>query len=448
MDETLESVCNALEKVANSFSPRLEEKRLLSELYGWNCASLSYQDLANIPLSLAQQIKETQIQEISDELKNTLQDVSRKLQVMQSQQIINHLFSGNAVQAIPAYMGTMTWIEMQISPLLLFREINKTESLIWQSMEDPKALPPHISKNLASLKKQVDEIVINKEELISTIKLIHEAKETAEHLPASLITLKEAHSTIENRLARSEIDSQKVSELKDNSIQHEKSIGEKILEAEKLISQCEEAYQVTTTKGLAGAFEERANKLSWSMWIWVVGFLIALGFGAWIGHQRLDLLTKTMLAKNPDTNIIIIQTILSALSLGAPIWFAWVASKQIGYRFRLAEDYAFKASVAKAYEGYRKAAANFDETFAARLFSSALTRVEEPPLRLIEKNNHASPLHELINSSSSLEFQKAMNNLPTEIKDKFFELAKYAIDATKEVVKSQKDTPEQSEDKS
>ena len=67
-----------------------------------------------------------------------------------------------------------------------------------------------------------------------------------------------------------------------------------------------------------------------------------------------------------------------------------------GERFRLSEDYAFKASVSKAYEGYRREAANLDEAFAARLFSSALTRLDEAPLRLVETENHGSPWHELI----------------------------------------------------
>ncbi|MDP0953213.1 hypothetical protein Q6283_28445, partial [Klebsiella pneumoniae] len=65
---------------------------------------------------------------------------------------------------------------------------------------------------------------------------------------------------------------------------------------------------------------------------------------------------------------------------------------------RLAEDYAFKASVAKAYEGYRKEAARIDPQFEARLFGSALTRLDEAPLRLVEIGSHGSPWHELATS--------------------------------------------------
>ncbi|MNY46132.1 hypothetical protein D3C86_1812830 [compost metagenome] len=73
----------------------------------------------------------------------------------------------------------------------------------------------------------------------------------------------------------------------------------------------------------------------------------------------------------------------------------------MGQRFRLAEDYAFKASVAKAYEGYRnEALALNNPEFAGRLFGVALERLEEAPLRLVANDPmHATPFQELIASS-------------------------------------------------
>jgi hypothetical protein len=91
--------------------------------------------------------------------------------------------------------------------------------------------------------------------------------------------------------------------------------------------------------------------------------------------------------------------------VGAPLWFAWVATKQLGQRFRLAEDYGFKASVAKAYEGYRRDAVRIDPRFEAQLFGIALRRLEEAPLRMIEEEAHGSPWHEFFNAKRP----KAMN---------------------------------------
>ncbi|MBK9320151.1 MAG: hypothetical protein IPM91_16035 [Bacteroidetes bacterium] len=121
-----------------------------------------------------------------------------------------------------------------------------------------------------------------------------------------------------------------------------------------------------------------------------------------------------------EVRYIWVQIFLSILSLGAPIWLAWIATKQIGQRFKLSEDYAYKASVAKAYEGYRREAAKLDENLELRLFSSALTRLEEAPLRLIETEHHGSPWHELITSP---QFKKAMDAVP-ELKDKLVSIIK------------------------
>lgn len=78
---------------------------------------------------------------------------------------------------------------------------------------------------------------------------------------------------------------------------------------------------------------------------------------------------------------------------------------------------------AKAYEGYRKEAARLDEAFEARLFSSALSRLEEAPLRLVENTTHGSPWHELISSDA---FRGAMESVP-ELRAKFIEIAKASI---------------------
>ena len=121
---------------------------------------------------------------------------------------------------------------------------------------------------------------------------------------------------------------------------------------------------------------------------------------AYIGAHRLEVLSAALQAPTPNWGGIAVQSVLSLLSVGAPLWFAWLATKQIGQRFRLAEDYAFKASVAKAYEGYRKEAARIDPAFEHRLFDSALTRLDEAPLRLVETGTHGSPWHELANSDA------------------------------------------------
>jgi hypothetical protein len=189
------------------------------------------------------------------------------------------------------------------------------------------------------------------------------------------------------------------------------------------VAQCEDAYRITTTKGLAAAFDQRAGRLSNTMWIWVLGLLASLIVGGVIGAFRFKALTETLHQRNIQWGAVWIEVVLSLFGFAAPLWFAWLATKQISQRFKLAEDYAFKASVAKAYEGYRKEAARIDELFEARLFSSALSRLEEAPLRLVDNEHHSSPWQEFFSSPS---FQKALEQIP-ELRDKFVELAKVGM---------------------
>ena len=105
---------------------------------------------------------------------------------------------------------------------------------------------------------------------------------------------------------------------------------------------------------------------------WVGGLALALVAGSFLGAEKLVSLSAELASDSPKWGLIVTQVLLAVLSIGAPLWFSWLATKQIGQRFRLSEDYAFKASVAKAYEGYRKEAAKLDPEFSAKLFGSAL----------------------------------------------------------------------------
>lgn len=418
MNEKLELICETLESLADDVESRSSEKREMVTVFGWHSPSITPKELANIPRSLSAQIRVANIDELDDDLQSLLEKVPPKINLVIAHTAPQMFNGGNSPQAVAAYMTTIQWVSSLLQPLLY-----------WESFQDPKAMPPMLAKKLRSIKQQLDEVEIDKKELESQINLIKEATEAAESLPADLISLREARKKISVLSSDSIRDSSKISEIGVRSKKSEEQINEKIEQADKLINQCEEAYRITTTKGLAGAFEDRANKLSTSMWVWVFGLLVALSVGAYIGAQRLELLTAAMSAEKPDFGIISMQFLLSVLSLGAPLWFAWLATKQVGHRFKLSEDYAFKASVAKAYEGYRKEAARIDEAFEARLFSTALSRVEEAPLRLVEDSSHGSPWHELV---SSPEFRQALDNIP-EFRDKFIELAKKGMDSVNDI---------------
>lgn len=387
MHDSLISLCDALDELANVVKKSWGDDRLLKNVYGWNHPALNRHDLADIPQELSLKIRKSEVNEIDEEFLNKLVVIPERIREMYPE-TIPHMFNGNGYQAIPAYLATLEWIENIVNPLFS-----------WEVLIDTKALPAALTRKLRGIQAELNSLIPNKNTISQQIDLIKEATEAAESLPADIQSLKEARHKVSELEKESSFDRKKVTEHKSSIEAQLKMINELHVQAQQLVEKCEEAYRITTTKGLAAAFDQRAIDLKNSMRFWVGGLLFALGVGAWIGHERIQTLTTSLSAPTLNWGVVGIQIILSMTSVIAPLWFAWLATKQIGQRFRLAEDYDFKASVAKAYEGYKKEAAKIDAEFEARLFNVALTRLEEAPLRLVESKNHGSPTHEFLETT-------------------------------------------------
>lgn len=423
MDKSIEKVCISLDDLAKTIITASTDDRTLTELFGWNCPPLNRHDISNLSKNISKKLRQYDINTFDTELLPSINAIPLRVNVFKTNSIPQLFNSSNCINAMTAYMALIDWINQTIEPLFS-----------WEILQDNKALPNQLAKRLRSIQAELNELIPEKDILLKQISLIEDATQTAESLPTDLESLKEARKKVDKISDDAAVLYGKIDTFHNQSDTISKSILAKKQEADSLVEQCGESYRITTTKGLASSFDDRAIKLNQTMWVWVVGLLVSLVAGGLIGASRFEALAKTLEAQNPQWGIIWVDIILSLVSLAAPIWFAWIATKQINQRFRLSEDYAFKASVAKAYEGYRREAARIDEAFEARLFSSALTRLEEAPLRLVESDNHGSPWHELFASKA---FQNAMNTVP-ELKDKFIEIAKEGVTTLKGKVKIEK----------
>jgi hypothetical protein len=249
------------------------------------------------------------------------------------------------------------------------------------------------------------------------IERIEQAYEAADQLPTDLESLSEARRRLADLVQEATKDQLHLSGVRENADKVDETLRNSVENANAVLQRCETAYSAATSVGLAAAFNERSDTLATSMWVWVGGLIVALGSGSYFGSDRLHALSELFKLPNPSTSIIVLNLLLSILSVGAPIWFAWLATKQIGQRFRLAEDYAFKASISRAYEGFRREAARFDKDMEARLLASALTRLDELPLRLVETDTHGSPWHELASSDIVKQALKAVPGFGDQVKD-------------------------------
>ncbi len=423
MDKTLQAVSESLNSLGNAIIAAYTGDETLAEIWGWNCPPLNRHDLAKLAQNLDKKIKSINTQQIEDDLQEILEEIPLRINIFKEQNL-PQIFSGNCAASSPNYFALIEWITMIIEPLFT-----------WEVMQDNKALPKELSRRLRAVRSELTSLIPDKDDLDSQIQLIQKATEAAENLPTDLESLKEARNKVSKFSTDAAESFGKIDTYHKQIESLTKLINDKKAEADKLVDQCQEAYRITTSTGLAASFDQRANKLSYSMWGWVVGLMLTLGVGINIGSERFEILNASI-NQQKDIGHIWIQIFLSLLSLGAPIWFAWLATKQIGQRFKLSEDYAFKASVAKAYEGYRKEASRIDENMEKRLFSSALDRLEEPPLRVMEKEHYGSPWHELI---SSAQFKKVLEIFP-ELKDKILN-----IDKKKSTINNMVDEAEKTE---
>ena len=413
MNNNIQQLCDSLEALATATTNAWGNDSTLVEAIGWNSPAITRHDLASLPRQLARDLSAADPEVVDEQILAVIQDFPRRLQLLQAN-TLPQMFGGNSSQSVPAYIGTITCLRQLLSPLLN-----------WQVINDPKAMPASLARRVRSFHAEMEQLAPKKEELEIRISDIERAHAAAESLPVDLQALAEARKTLTESVTKAEEYFKSIERNSTESFREVEFMKHIKEDAEKTLALCEEAYRASTTRGLASAFEQRATRLGWSMVAWIGGLLLALVAGAYVGAERVQTLSIALSMPEPRWGVIAMQALLSVASIGAPIWFAWLATKQIGQRFRLAEDYSFKASVAKAYEGYRKEAARIDPSFESRLFDSALTRLEEPPLRLVESASHGSPWHELIGSEA---FRKALELVP-ELRDKFAEIPKSVVQA-------------------
>lgn len=318
-------------------------------------------------------------------------DYPRRLDFLRAN-TVPQLWSSNASQALPAFIITIQSLGDALETALPAHQ-NLAAAIALERTNAKSA-----ATRLRALEAQIAELEPRHKTLNGMLDRIEKANAAADQLPVDLESLREAQIAIAAILSAVKLDQVKIGGLASDANSDRTTLAAQVKEAEDIVVRCSAAYAASTSHGLAAAFTERSSSLATSMWVWVGGLVVALGLGSWIGSSQLRNFSELLKQPGTDPAVAVINLILALLSVGATVWFSWLATKQIGQRFRLAEDYAFKASVSRAYEGYRREAANIDEKFVAKLFSSALSRLDEQPLRLVETTTHGSPWHELASS--------------------------------------------------
>ncbi|OMO21242.1 hypothetical protein [Vibrio lentus] len=376
------------------------------DTYGWDHSALDKFDLSSYIRLFVEKISVLDESNLNEEFLSSIQQYTLQIDSLKKYVLEHYIEDDVSLRTM------VTNIVMTLH--VIFSTIDNKQ-FSWSKLEDNKYLPRNLSNRLKSSSLRIQSIETSSEDLELKIKVINEAHAAAESLPTDLKELRDTRDEIKSILEQVKKQHDDILGLVSDS---EKASDEIFLlkikafnnkeKTDTYVEECDEALQITTTEGLAAGFDQKAKQLNRSIWIWIIGLLAALVSGAYLGYIRVEDLTKA-LTSELSTGQAVLHTIMSIFSIGGPLWLAWISTQQIMQRFKLAEDYAYKATVAKSYIGFSKHASRFDEATSERLFNSTLDRLDEMPLRLVENKDYNSPWHEFIDSQA---FKTALTMVP------------------------------------
>ena len=399
MHATLEEICSKLEQIASICDSFPNDNPVNQN--NWQYPSVSRTDLAKAARLIGTVVRLRGKDDLGGD-DSYISGFIQKLEFLRSSSVPNML-NNPQLSGISSYLITLDALRRALEPAFY------SDSEVSHSLQ-------RSTLRLRAMNARLDQVEPRSINLVAMVERIERAYEAADQLPTDLQSLEEAKGKLgaisdeASRLKESaEKDRRRIETSRDESESIVTSLRTSEQEAEAVLGKCQSAYAAATSQGLAAAFSERSDRLNRSMWLWVVGLVLALIAGAFIGSSQLTGLAKLLDSPNVPNGTLTIRIVLSVFTVGGPVWFAWLSTKQVGQRFRLAEDYAFKGSVSRAYEGYRREAARIDPNLETQLLQSALDRLDEQPLRLVESASYGSPWHELLSSAT---FKSALNGVP------------------------------------
>ena len=410
MHETLEELQAQLKKVIAQVKASIPAGQVFGIAHAnWSFPGLTSEELSAEAQSLIDFIDDYGVDDLGD-AESVLSDYIRRIKFLHESTVPN--IWGSPSAGVPTYFLTLQGLRKALTTALVRDDHAETTSKLRK-----------LTNQVRSLEARLKDLEPRTTSLATMVARIEDAHDAADQLPTDLASLAEAREKLQDLVRDATKDHGHIEELRGEADGLDELLRQSTKDAASVLEKCETAYSAATSVGLAAAFTERSKSLSNSMWTWVVGLVVALVAGSYFGSSQLHTLSE--LFKQPDvtTSVVILNLMLSLLSVGAPVWFGWLATKQIGQRFRLSEDYAFKASISRAYEGFRREAARVDKDMEARLLASALTRLDELPLRLVEPDSHGSPWHELASSDLVKDAMRAVPGFAGQVK----ELASKAI---------------------
>lgn len=159
--------------------------------------------------------------------------------------------------------------------------------------------------------------------------------------------------------------------------------------AQERLKTIESLLPGAASAGLASAFNMRRTHFRWPTVIWQAVFILCLVGLLGIAGLEFSLFSKDVAALTWERlGLSLLHRLPFALPL---IWLACYASDKASLAQRVEEDYAFKETVSRSFEGYRREMSELEGKAApnsalSRLCSGVLGVITSPPGRIYEKH--------------------------------------------------------------
>ncbi len=324
----------------------------------------------------------------SEEFEEVCENISRQILTWSRedcQRIINS--AHNAMAAVITFNVNLEDAYDQLEPFV----INDSSGDLLLQQKELRGRLNRLSTRLQNAENRTGDLEVK-------VKNINDASASADNMPETLETLRQASETASQNNEESKKLLAEIVAANDIAKEATSFINDTKTEIESILIKSEKALATATSSGLAAAFNAQYEKLKNECWYWVGLLAISLGIASALGYLRLENIFELLGKPGISDSTIVLNLLLSSIIIGAPIWFAWLATKRVGYLFKLREDYGFKATVSTAYEGFRREAANQCDEMERKVLESTLKRFDEAPLRLVDDRVFGSPAHEALNS--------------------------------------------------
>ncbi|KXF83223.1 hypothetical protein ATN88_05900 [Enterovibrio coralii] len=412
--ELIEACKSLKDQIKNASIPGAN----FDQQYGWNQVALGKTEVEYLITNLITRLENYGEAELTENFSHALPRHIDNIKRLESTS--RSYFNNNAGHLV-------SFVPVLINTILVTIDDVVSELYSWENLNDSDLLPSKIKRKLTNYANLFDKFDANVKDLDKKIEIINSAHSTAENLPTVIEELIEARKTIDTEIKKAKETNREImecsveingilSKLKELSLEADSELSKTSGYAnasKELADQCKDYLNVTTTHGLASGFDQKAKELKKSINLWLCSLLAALTIGGFIGFDRVsDMQNLLMPSTTPGQYFV--QILVSIFSIGGPLWLAWISTQQINQRFKLSEDYSYKATVAKSFVGFQEIAVRFGDGSEQRLFKSTLDRLDEMPLRLVEGKDYNSPWHELLDSDA---FKQALHMVPSLAKE-------------------------------